>query len=208
VGASGIPDAWPPQRSDLRRRVAPVFPLPKVYLYPRTLMPLHIFEPRYRQMVEDLLDRPGYVVMAAIQGGHEHEQPGDPPIYSVGGLGDIYQHHRLPDGRYLIKLAGLARVRLREIQSDRLYRMVEYEEIPEVPPSEAVAGELSPKLLEAIRQRCETPVDKLGELGPGQLADILLQTLDLPVDQMQAVYSEPTVAERARRALAEHAARS
>jgi hypothetical protein len=200
-----IPDHWPPEETtEPVRRVAPLFPLPKVFLYPGSLMPLHIFEPRYRQMVEDLLDRPGWLVMSAIVGGHEGEAMGAPPVYEVGGLGEIVKHQRLPDGRYLITLAGIARVRIREVESDRLYRKVEFEAVDEVAPEEDEAEQLSQRLRKAILENSESFLNLPANLPTAPLVDLLLQQLDMPVDELQQVYAEPAVAERARIALAAH----
>ena len=204
-----VPDTWPPgDATPSVHRFAPLFPLPKVFLYPGTLMPLHVFEPRYRQMVDDLLDRPGLIVICSIQGGHEGEALGAPPVYPVGGLGEIVRHARLPDGRYLITLAGLARVRVREVESDRLYRKVEFEVLHEVQPTDEAGAALAERLRQAILSHSETFLDLPADMPPGPLTDLLLQTLDLPVDQLQEVYAEPEVAVRAQRALAEYEARS
>lgn len=204
-----VPEAWPPNEAGPPiHRFAPLFPLPKVFLYPGTLMPLHVFEPRYRQMVDDLLDRPGLIVICSIQGGHEGEALGAPPVFPVGGLGEIVRHARLPDGRYLVTLAGLARVRLQEIESDRLYRKVEFEVLHEVQPNDEDGAELAEQLRTAILAHSETFLDLPPDLPPGPLTDLLLQTLDLPVEQLQEVYAETEIAVRAQRALAEYEARS
>ena len=78
-------------------QVVPMFPLPGVFLFPGQVMPLHIFEPRYRQMIEDLLDGPGRLVMATIleeQSGADVEHP---DVLPVAGLGEIWRHEKLPD---------------------------------------------------------------------------------------------------------------
>ena len=138
----------------------PLFPLPNVVLFPRMPLPLHVFEPRYRQMVDDLLDRPGWLVISSIRGGHEGESAGAPPVYPVGGLGEIVRHARLPDGRFLITLAGLARVRIREIESDRLYRKVQFEMLHEVQPNRDDGAALAEKLRDAIHAHSETYLDQ------------------------------------------------
>lgn len=200
-----VPDRWPPDDAPKEvRRVVPLFPLANVFLYPGSLMPLHIFEQRYRRMVEDLLDRPGWLVLSSIVGGHEHESDDAPPVYPVGGLGEIVKHTRLPDGRFLITLAGLARVRIQEVPSEHPYRMVEIEPVHEVQPAEPEASQLSARLREAIVSKSEAFEKLPTDLPPGPLADILLQHLDLPVERMQRAYAEPAVARRARMALREH----
>jgi len=201
---SDIPDTWPPSAPLHGPYVAPLFPLPRVFLFPGTLVPLHIFEPRYVQMVEDLLDRDGRLVIGPIRAGHEPESGGDPPIYQISGLGEIVQHNHLPDGRFLITVAGLARVRVKEVESDRLYRQVNFEPIQEVALESDDSGGLTDKLRRAILKRSESYMDLPAGLPAGQLADVLMQSLELPVGRAQEVYAEPSVERRVEMILAEH----
>src|SRR6185436_16317400 len=92
------------QSDDARQRIVPLFPLPNVFLYPGCVMPLHIFEPRYRQMIEDQLDGPGQIVMGTVPSEHAADLDGAPPVRPIAGLGEIFRHERLPDGRFLIWL--------------------------------------------------------------------------------------------------------
>lgn len=203
-----VPESWPPGGpSPSAPRVAPLFPLPKVFLFPGVVVPLQVFEPRYRQMVADLLDCQGRLVICSIVGGHEDEAAGTPPVYPVAGLGEIVKHTRLPDGRFLITVAGLARVRIREVESDRLYRKVEYEPIQEVQPSRKQAGALCDRLRKAILKSSEVFLNLPPDLPPGQLTDLLLASLDLPVDRLQQAFAEPVVTRRAEIALGAHEAR-
>ncbi len=208
------PDGWPPQpaadegcSAAHRARIAPLFPLPKVFLCPGVVLPLHIFEHRYRQMVEDLLDRSGRIVLSPIQAGFEGQVAGDPPVYPVGGLGEIVKHTKLPDGRFLITLAGLARVRIKELPSETPYRQVEFEVLEEVLPDATIEAQLKNKLRKAILERSEVFLNLPPNLPLGSLSDLLLQNLDLPVDCMSEAFAEPEVARRAELALAEHHAR-
>jgi len=201
-----IPDTWPPEEATPtpKRVVVPVFPLPNVILFPGSVMPLHIFEERYRQMVEDLLDRPGWLVMGNIPEDSYDQISGSPPIYPVAGLGEIARHKRLSDGRFLIWVVGLRRVKLREVTSDRLYRKVEAELLTETPASGEDAERLRPELMGAIRSRAKSDVNFGDEVPVGLLADVLLQCLTLSEDRMQEIFSELSVAARADAALAEH----
>ena len=90
--------------------VIPVFPLTGVLLLPRAMLPLHIFEPRYRAMVRDALDDEGIVGM--VQPRAEGSDPANPPIYEVGCAGKIQSSEQLDDGRYTIALQGIARFRI------------------------------------------------------------------------------------------------
>ena len=83
----------------------PLFPLPNVVLFPTVSLPLHIFEPRYRDMVADALDGDRIIGMALLRPGWEANYEGRPPIYPVGCAGLITHSERLPDGRYNIVFA-------------------------------------------------------------------------------------------------------
>ncbi|MDO8348875.1 MAG: LON peptidase substrate-binding domain-containing protein, partial [Planctomycetota bacterium] len=102
----------------------PIFPLPGLFLFPHQVLPLHIFEPRYRQLVTDLLDGPGRFVIGTVRSGEIETATHAPEVLPVAGLGEIVRHEKLPDGRYRIWVLGLVRVRIAEVPSDRLYRQV------------------------------------------------------------------------------------
>ena len=90
-----------------------LFPLPDVVLLPGTLLPLHIFEPRYRAMVADALEGDRRIGMAMLKPGWElSDDP--PPILPVGGAGRIVESEQFPDGRYNIVLEGEFRYRIVE----------------------------------------------------------------------------------------------
>src|SRR5437762_3240134 len=103
--------------------IARLFPLPNVVLFPHMVLPLHIFEPRYRQMTADALAGDKLIAMSLLQPGWESDYEGRPALHPVACLGQIVDHQRLPDGRFHLHLRGLSRIRIvREIDSDRLYR--------------------------------------------------------------------------------------
>jgi Lon protease-like protein len=184
--------------------VVPLFPLPGLFLFPGTALPLHIFEQRYRTMVEDLLDRSGRLVLGTVMPGHEPELMGAPPVHGVAGLGEIARHERLEDGRFIIFVIGLTRVRLTEVKSDRPYRQVEIVPLREKPVPRAQSDALRRELHAAIKAR--SPGIKLPAQVPlGQLADLLLLHLRLDASTMLGLYSEIDIAARARAALERHA---
>ncbi len=189
------------------QRIVPLFPLPNVFLFPGCVMPLHIFEPRYRQMIEDLLDGPGQLVMGTVRGGHAGFLDDVPPVRPIAGLGEICRHERLPDGRFLIGLFGLSRVRLREAPSDRLYRRVEIEPLLETAPSKEREPALRERLRKAILARCDGSTTLPAEIPILCLADLLLQRLALPQATMEDLYEELDVEKRAEGALEVHAQR-
>lgn len=107
-------------------RPIPIFPLAGVTLLPQQVLPLHIFEPRYRQMVSRALDSSGQIAMASFRTeGIEGSDPKNPPIRSAVCVGQIVQHEQLADGRYNLLLQGVCRARIvteSPSDSDRLYR--------------------------------------------------------------------------------------
>lgn len=209
-----VPAGWPPKEQVISQ-VVPLFPLPNLFLFPGTVVPLHIFEARYRQMIEDSLDGPGRLVIGTTQEQASDAKPGEegtpPAVHPIAGLGEIARHERLPDGRFVIMLVGLTRVHVREAPSERLYRKVEIEPLEEVPVPRATASDLREQLMEAVLERTPDLKDRTDELPEdmpiGHLADLLLLRMQLPQSVMQPLYSELVVAERARGALAEHAHR-
>ncbi|MFA5028581.1 MAG: LON peptidase substrate-binding domain-containing protein [Candidatus Methylomirabilota bacterium] len=117
----------------------PIFPLPDVVLFPHTLLPLHIFEPRYRRMVEDVLAGDRRLAMAILRSGWEGEYYGRPPVHPVAGVGEVIQHERLPDGRFNILLRGTMRIGIMEELSDnKPYRVVRARPLPDRYPAEGL----------------------------------------------------------------------
>ncbi len=103
----------------------PIFPLPDLTFFPRTLLPLHVFEARYRAMVTDCLSRDRRLAVVGLKPGYEASYEGKPPVHAITGVGRIVQWERLPTGRYNMLLRGECRARIdRELPTDTLYRMV------------------------------------------------------------------------------------
>ena len=195
-----------------------LFPLPNVVLFPHAVLPLHIFEPRYRQMTWDALlgDKLVTVVQLRSPGSPTDvgkfapgslDTLGSPPIETVACIGKILQHERLPDGRFNYLLLGLKRVRLkREIKSDKLYRIAEaevLEDIPDEQPEEPRRGELV-RLFEKALERYGKLAPELsaileGELPLSVLTDIISHALGmvLAAEVRQCLLANPDVGSRA-----------
>jgi uncharacterized protein len=111
----------------------PLFPLDTVVLLPQQVLPLHIFEPRYRQMVERALDGAGQIGMSVFRGNRwKQEYHGRPPLLPAVCLGQILQHEKLADGRYNIVLQGVCRARIvaeLPASKERLYRQAMLEPV-------------------------------------------------------------------------------
>jgi Lon protease-like protein len=105
-----------------------IFPLPHAQLFPHALMPLHVFEPRYRALARDCLAGSRRLAVAALEPGFEADYEGRPPVKKVCGVGEVVAHHQHPDGRYDLLLRGSARVRIiDELPPDEPYRLVRAE---------------------------------------------------------------------------------
>jgi len=109
----------------------PVFPLPHVVLFPQTTLPLHIFEPRYRRMVEDVLSGERWIAVALLREGADAMGVSPPPFHELAGAGYLVRSGRLPGGEYNIILEGKVRARLQEVPSPHPYRMVGVDPLPE-----------------------------------------------------------------------------
>src|SRR5437660_1876884 len=119
---------------------ARLFPLPNLVFYPQVMQPLHIFEPRYRQMTADALAGDRLITLVLPKPGWEADYAGSPPIHSVACLGKIVADQKMDDGRYNILLRGLGRIHiLHEIPHAKMYRKAKVELLPEVPVAEARA---------------------------------------------------------------------
>ncbi|AKT36994.1 LON peptidase substrate-binding domain-containing protein [Chondromyces crocatus] len=92
----------------------PLFPLPQVVLFPGALLPLHVFEPRYKTLVRDALATHRCLSVVLIADPNRVDEHGHPAIHHVAGVGEIIEHVELPGGRYNILVRGRARVRLAE----------------------------------------------------------------------------------------------
>lgn len=183
--------------------VLPIFPLPDVTFFPHTVLPLHVFEARYRAMVLDALERDRRLAIVKLRPGWEPTYAGKPAVHAVAGAGEIVSCRRLATGRFDIMVRGDCRVALgAELPSDTLYRLVRARRLDDVPAPEEPASTLArvraacARLLAAL----ERPADLLDvalapEQGAGAVADRvaaavlpdaalrqeLLETLDVSV---------------------------
>lgn len=99
----------------------PIFPLQTVF-FPRTQLPLHVFEPRYRKMTADCIEHG--LPMAIVLARPGEDLMGHAEVFPIAGLGTIERHERLPDGRYNLLLRGVTRIRIIEELPHRPYRVV------------------------------------------------------------------------------------
>ena len=197
----------------------PVFPLPDVVFFPETVLPLHVFEARYRQMVADCLAEDRWLAVVMLRPGWEKDYQGRPPVHAVAGVGELIQAEVLADGRYNVLLSGRARVRIvaEEPPGDRTYRMVRAERIEDRGPStddRAFPERLlelraaHARLLAALGQSHSDVVGRLTVAGaaPGAVIDRIVSAVVPDAEVRQQLLETVDVSERldlALRALAE-----
>lgn len=187
---------------------ARLFPLPTLVLFPHVVQDLHIFEPRYRQLMADVLAADGLITMVLLKPDWEDEYDRRPAIEPVGCLGRVVWHERLPDGRYYLRLKGLARVRLgEELPPDQLYRVARAELVADEAPADlARLAALRRRLADAVLPRvADGPARQqvrdlfAGDLPLGRVCDLLAYALPLPLELKQSLLAEPHADRRTER---------
>ncbi|HEX7788519.1 MAG TPA: LON peptidase substrate-binding domain-containing protein [Methylomirabilota bacterium] len=140
----------------------PIFPLPDLTFFPRTMLPLHIFEARYRAMITDCLARDQRLAVVGLKPGYEAAYEDKPPVYGIAGAGRIVRWERLPSGRYNLLVRGDCRVRIdRELPADTLYRMVAATPLEET----GAEGPAVEALASRVRARCQQILTAVGRSG-------------------------------------------
>lgn len=187
-----------------------LFPLPNSVLFPHVLLPLHIFEPRYRDMTAEALEGDRLIALALLAPGWEADYDGRPPIRPMACLGRIATHQRLDDGRYNLLLAGMTRVRvLEELPADKSFREATVEVCADrYPPETAVErATLQRRLFDQFRRLLPAAPESKAQLEQllsadvplGALTDIVAYTLGLSLEGKMALLEETNVDVRARR---------
>jgi Lon protease-like protein len=134
-----------------------IFPLANVVLFPRIQAPLHLFEPRYRQMAEHVLDGDRRIGMVVVPAEHAADMHGDPPVYPIGCVGTIDHSQRLRDGRFNVVLVGTHRFRITAEAprpAQRLFRIAQVEtlEDPFDPADQRRVSELRQGIIELVAE--------------------------------------------------------
>src|SRR3954451_8373544 len=112
----------------------PIFPLPNVVLFPNVFLPLHIFEPRYRQMVDESLKGDRIIGMVLLRPGWEGDYDGRPAVYQIGCAGVIPHADRRADGRFNIVLRSMEKFRITAEEETRQSRLAQVDPTPEPTP--------------------------------------------------------------------------
>ena len=199
------PKAPPPETVQVPD-VIPIFPIPRVVLLPAEILPLHVFEPRYIEMVRDAIATHRVIGMVDVMSGHENELPGSPPVQQVGCVGFIAAYEEIEDGRYLMWLLGLERFHIEEeLDVPTSYRQVkvQYQPIPESPkrlagirPLRQELRALLPDLVDLDSSSREQFARHMAEVSDAQLIALASQILEISSDRKQALLEAGTLSER------------
>ena len=181
--------------------VAPIFPLPNVVFYPHVMLPLHIFEPRYREMVMDALIGEKYIAIALLKPNWEADyESKSPEIHNTVCLGQIVHDVKLPDGRFNIALRGLSRASVvSEIDSGTPYRIGELELQPDYYSKKPVIDRENRQreLLAGFREMFpHTTLEQVfhqavsADIPLGGLCDVIAHSLEISPSEAQLVLEE------------------
>jgi len=184
-----------------------LFPLPNFVLFPGAIQPFHIFEDRYRDLLEDALQGDQLIAMATLQPGWEPNYEGRPPLVETACLGRVISHTRLEDGRYNILLLGMHRIGiLNELSEDRTFRLADVELLPDRYPQESSSTRptMRRRFTETVcryisqaaadQQKFENLISS--DLPLGLMTDIFASTIDFDVNFKQELLAEQNVDRR------------
>lgn len=183
-----------------------VFPLPQIVLFPGVVLPLHIFEPRYRAMVRDALASRAEIAITLLKPGWEGSYAGSPAVYEIGCLGSLENVRPLPDGRYLLNCVGLSRVRFESWLQMTPYRLARCTPLPERAPDKdsplarEIALQLSVTFQVLLREASGSAAPLLLEdtLRLESIVNRICFALDLKPEEKQRLLAEDDLLVRAR----------
>jgi uncharacterized protein len=193
--------------TDFRGEVR-LFPLSELVLFPGIVLPLHIFESRYKEMLEDALDGDELVTMATLTAGFEHDYYSRPPISPIVCIGRVLAHEKTDHGTYNLTLAGLERARIQhEIEPVRSYRRAKVSTLGGIcSPADEAGKQQAIKLAEEtlkILPAARPVVEELLHHGAlYALTDFVSFHLPLPIERKLRLLAEPDPGVRAELLLA------
>jgi Lon protease-like protein len=174
-----------------------IFPLPDVVVFPGTVLPLHVFEPRYVAMTRDVMAGSRHMGIARLCPGYEETYLGRPPIVPIMGLGEVIACEELPGDRFAIAVRGAGRVQVeRELPPERAYREVVATALPDLEFDEAALA-VERAQLAAVCERLAEGIGVQGEwlreivrtgAGTAELTHVLASALVLEPDRRQAIF--------------------
>jgi uncharacterized protein len=157
--------------------VVPLFPLPNVVLFPHVDLPLHVFEPRYREMVRDAMEAERLIGMVLLRGDWRRDYLGSPAVFSTGCVGRIERFDVIPDGRSNLVLRGLRCFEISEEVPGRSYRRARVRWRDDRAP---VASDA----IERVRSRLRVTVTRLLERSEDAVSDDFWERLPSDLERL------------------------
>jgi len=187
-------------------QIIPIFPLPNVVFFPDTYLPLHIFEPRYQDMVADASQEGFCIGMVLLKEGWEDEYYENPPVQTLGCVGRIKSMQSLNDGRSNIVLHGLQRFDIEEETGEGPYRRAKITLRPHTPfqalPTPSVRLPLMKIALQYLRSKNAQDLCKLitgPSLSDAVLVNSLSSCLDFTTVEKQFLLESESLYQQSRR---------
>lgn len=185
-----------------------VFPLPGAVLFPHTLLPLNIFEPRYRALVKDSLASDRVMAIAALEPGWQPDYQGRPAMQPILCTATIEWHEHHDDGRYTVLLQGITRGRIvRELPATKLYREVEVELLPDPQdvtlPGEELLRQAALEVAGRMPGMADEFLKRVATVKGAALADVVAGAVIEEPERRQELLSELDVGARFREVLEE-----
>ena len=190
-------------------RRLPLFPLEDVVLFPHSMLPLHIFEARYRKMVRDVLGSNRLVAISLQLEKESLEEGNIPRVAHVASVGELVLAQELPDGRFNLVVRGRARIGIdEELSSDEPYRLIAAHEIPDDPAGESSDIDEADTTLRALVSGLAESIPDGGELlkhvaaaqdTPAALANVVAASLVADAKARQLLLETTDVFERLER---------
>lgn len=193
----------PPELNEAVLDRLPLFPLPNAVLFPGVVLPLHLFEPRYRALAEHCVASHRLMALGTLQPGYEGDYEGRPAIFPLLTVGTIAAERRHPDGRWDIALRGLSRVELvEELPPTEPFRLIKVKKAREI---ERHSDRLAAEHLRSAAIQVANQIPALwpslspqlvAARSPGLLADVVAGTfIESPILR-RALLDELQVARR------------
>lgn len=183
------------------RTALPIFPLPRAVLLPGALLPLHVFEARYREMVSACMESHELMGIATLRPGYDDDYDGRPGIWPEIGVGHIVAHQELPDGRSNILLRYVGRGLLDvELPPRASYREVRLRLLTDQPPPTTAPYDSLRGLVRLVGQyseRAAVEAERLAQLEGSEMVDALARKLLAEPDLQRQYLGEVRIAERA-----------
>jgi ATP-dependent Lon protease len=190
-------------------RRLPLFPLEDVVLFPHSMIPLHIFETRYRKMVRDVLESNRLVAISLQLERESLEEGNVPRVAHIASVGELVLAQELPDGRFNLVIRGRARIGIdEELHSDEPYRLVTAHEIPDDPAAQPAEIDEADITLRALVSGLAESIPDGGELlkhvaaaqdTPGALANVIAASLVADTKTRQRLLETTDVFQRLER---------